>query len=77
MRKLLHLVFAIWKTNKPFDPAHYPWHTPAHVEGQQERAEERELADTEAASDIWHERQDSHYELFGPLNSHFVKSGAN
>ena len=52
MRKLLHLVFAIWKTNKPFDAAHYPWHTPAHVEGQQERAEERELADVDTASDI-------------------------
>lgn len=25
MRKLLHLVFAIWKTGKPFDPEHYPW----------------------------------------------------
>ncbi len=25
MRKLLHLVFAVWKTNKPFDPVHYPW----------------------------------------------------
>jgi transposase len=25
MRKLLHLVFAVWKTNKPFDPHHYPW----------------------------------------------------
>ena len=25
MRKLLHLVFAIWKTNRPFDPNHYPW----------------------------------------------------
>jgi transposase len=25
MRKLLHLVFAIWKTGKPFDPQHYPW----------------------------------------------------
>jgi Transposase IS116/IS110/IS902 family/CHC2 zinc finger len=31
MRKLLHLVFAIWKTGKPFDPEHYPWQTPAHV----------------------------------------------
>jgi transposase len=30
MRKLLHLVFAIWKTGKPFDPTHYPWSTPAH-----------------------------------------------
>jgi len=25
MRKLLHLVFAVWKTHKPFDPQHYPW----------------------------------------------------
>jgi transposase len=25
MRKLLHLVFAVWKTAKPFDPNHYPW----------------------------------------------------
>jgi transposase len=32
MRKLLHLVFAVWKTGQPFDPAHYPWQAPAHVE---------------------------------------------
>jgi transposase len=25
MRKLLHLVFAIWKTGKPFDKQHFPW----------------------------------------------------
>jgi transposase len=25
MRKLLHLVFAVWKTNRPFDAGHYPW----------------------------------------------------
>jgi hypothetical protein len=28
MRKLLHLVFALWKTNQPFDPAHYQWEAP-------------------------------------------------
>src|SRR5262245_2564480 len=28
MRKLLHLVFAIWKTGKPFDRDHCPWPTP-------------------------------------------------
>ena len=33
MRKLLHLVFAIWKSGKPFDPKHYPWDKPAHVPG--------------------------------------------
>ena len=32
MRKLLHLVFALWKTGRPFDPVHYRWDTPAHVE---------------------------------------------
>jgi hypothetical protein len=25
LRKLLHLVFALWKTDKPFDAQHYPW----------------------------------------------------
>jgi hypothetical protein len=29
MRKLLHLVWAIWKTGKPFDKGHYPWQAPA------------------------------------------------
>ncbi len=32
MRKLLHLVFAICKSGRPFDPSHYPWSAPAHVE---------------------------------------------
>jgi hypothetical protein len=25
MRKLLHLVWAVWKSGKAFDPNHYPW----------------------------------------------------
>ena len=25
MRKLLHLVYAVWKTNRPFDEHHFPW----------------------------------------------------
>jgi transposase len=29
MRKLLHLVFAVWKTNRPFDPQHFAWEQPA------------------------------------------------
>jgi transposase len=31
MRKLLHLVFAVWKSGKPFEETHYPWDTPTHV----------------------------------------------
>jgi transposase len=33
MRKLLHLVFAIWKTRRPFNPKHYPWEQPTQVDG--------------------------------------------
>jgi transposase len=28
MRKLLHLVFAVWKTDRPFNPEHFPWANP-------------------------------------------------
>jgi hypothetical protein len=28
MRKLLHLVYAVWKTNRPFDDQHFPGETP-------------------------------------------------
>ena len=28
MRQLLHLVFAVWKTDRPFDKAHFPWENP-------------------------------------------------
>lgn len=28
MRKLLHLAYAVWKTDKPFDPNHYSWEKP-------------------------------------------------
>jgi transposase len=31
MRKLLHLVFAVWKTDRPFDPKHFPWETPGEA----------------------------------------------
>jgi hypothetical protein len=36
MRKLLHLAFAIWKSGQPFDPAHYPWGTPGHLDQKPE-----------------------------------------
>jgi transposase len=32
MRKLLHLVFAVWKTNRPFDERHYPWANPSDTQ---------------------------------------------
>jgi transposase len=33
MRKLLHLALAVWKSNKPFNPNHYPWNRAAHLPG--------------------------------------------
>jgi transposase len=41
LRQLLHLVFAVWKTGKPFDPQHYPWQTPAPIEGGDPGSEAR------------------------------------
>ncbi len=32
MRKLLHLVFAVWKSNRPFDAKHYPWEQPSDIQ---------------------------------------------
>jgi hypothetical protein len=40
MRKLLHLVFAIWKSGKPFDPQHYAWDKPNHVQQGPEHRDE-------------------------------------
>jgi transposase len=51
MRKLLHLVFALWKTGKPFDPERYPWATPAHVEGREQRDEGRATEENGKISD--------------------------
>ncbi len=52
MRKLLHLVFAVWKTGRPFDPDHYPWQAPAHVEdGDNGMSPEREANDNGTSSE--------------------------
>jgi transposase len=56
MRKLLHLVFAVWKGGRPFDRQHYPWQAPAHVEVREKgnaqvsepRAESRSAAEQAA-----------------------------
>jgi transposase len=48
MRKLLHLVFAIWKTGKPFDALHYPWQHPAHVDRAGDQPATEQPADTAA-----------------------------
>jgi len=36
MRKLLHLVFAVWKTKRPFDEHHFPWEQPQQTAPSQQ-----------------------------------------
>jgi transposase len=36
MRKLIRLVFAVWKTDRPFDPNHFPWGDPAGTANRSE-----------------------------------------
>jgi transposase len=38
MRKLLHLVWAVWKSGKAFDPNHYPWEQDSPPPGNEEAA---------------------------------------
>jgi len=40
MRKLLHLVYAVWKTDRPFDPVHYAWEPAAAREAVTGAADE-------------------------------------
>lgn len=50
MRKLLHLAFAVWKTDRPFDPNHYPWEKAAPgTKAQEETAgRKQDLPEKEA-----------------------------
>jgi transposase len=56
MRKLLQLVFAVWKTDRPFDEQHFPWHTASsdapsavHEPAVKETAETNEARNEKAA----------------------------
>jgi len=46
MRKLLHLVWAIWKTGRAFSKDYYPWHAPAHLD---DLASDNAMSPTEQA----------------------------
>jgi transposase len=55
MRKLLHLVFAVWKTNRPFDPNHYPWENPTDAAVPKSAA-----ATTAGATDCGNNKAEGH-----------------
>jgi transposase len=46
MAKLLRIALAVWKTGKPFDPEHYPWEKPAHLQPQADAQPEGEARPT-------------------------------
>jgi len=49
MRKLLHLVFAVWKTNRPFDRDHYRWDQAAPGKKEKAAGRSRETKPEEQA----------------------------
>jgi transposase len=55
MRKLLHLVFAVWKSDTPFDPGHHPWEKP-----EEDPAAQTGAAEQVAASEAGQEQAAGH-----------------
>jgi hypothetical protein len=49
MRKMLHLVFAVWKTDRPFDREHYPWDQAAPGKKEKAAGRNRETEPEEQA----------------------------
>ena len=58
MRKLLHLVFAVWKSNRPFHADHFPWEQPPQtMTGQpQTNAAQQAIAATVNDEAVGHKR---------------------
>jgi transposase len=54
MRKLLHLAFALWKTDKPFEANHYPWAGPANPPGNDRAVSGEGSADTDKGQAAGH-----------------------
>jgi len=59
MRKLLHLVYAVWKTNRPFDEHHFPWEQPTDIEVSTPTAAEPAVTQPDGANDkaVGHKRE--------------------
>lgn len=50
MRKLLHLVFAVWVSDKPFNKDHYPWEIASEASSEQQELQEQEASVREEAA---------------------------
>ena len=69
MRKMLHLVFAVWRTGKPFDRHHYPW-AAATDEENSRPSETREGAEKAAGR----KEQSSNRQAVTATNSNLEKT---
>jgi transposase len=56
MRKLLHLVFAVWKTDLPFNADHYPWENPDSAQPVAVAATDAVAADDETKMAVGHKQ---------------------
>ena len=53
VRKLLHLVYAVWKTNRPFDPQHYAWEADSSAESPTpQKVAESPIAERAAETEV-------------------------
>jgi hypothetical protein len=77
MRKLLHLVFAVWKTDKPFDPNHDPWDKAAPgSEAQEETAgRKRDMPEKQAITAAESKVEPPEATVKQPLPSKSVERG--
>ncbi len=58
MRKLLHLVFAVWKTNRPFDAGHYAWESADAKATTMTATAGEPVADTADENAVGHKRDE-------------------
>jgi transposase len=56
MRKLLHLVFAVWTTDLPFNADHYPWENPDSAQPVAVAATDAVAADDETKTAVGHKQ---------------------
>jgi transposase len=59
MRKLIHLAFAVWKTDRPFDPNHFSWETATASPNSQPASEQPDSAASSVNEEAVGHKQDS------------------
>src|SRR5262249_5197951 len=58
MRKLLHLVFAVWQTNQPFNNKHFPWEPARNTAASTPPATHATAATSGNAKAVGHKRDE-------------------